>query len=106
MASTDQNETLIERTLSNLPGAWRKTAQSAARTVGRNDRLAAGAGPGALEVFMRGCLEARGGAVSARMRAAELGETYLELDAEGRRRFLGILTGAFAVDETALGMQR
>ena len=31
-----QNETLIERTLSNLAGAWRDIAQSAARTVGRN----------------------------------------------------------------------
>ncbi len=40
------------------------------------------------------------------MRAAELGETYLKLDAEGRRRYLEILADAFAVDETALGMQR
>ncbi|MCH8997517.1 MAG: malonyl-CoA decarboxylase [Proteobacteria bacterium] len=98
----DQNETLIERTLSNLAGAWREIAQSAARSVGRNDRLDAGADPKALEAFMRACLEARGGEVSARMRAAELGETYLELDAEGRRRFLETLAGAFAVDETAL----
>jgi malonyl-CoA decarboxylase len=103
MASTDQNETLIERTLSNLAGAWREIAQSAARTVGRNDRLAAGADPGALEALMRECLEARGGEVSARMRAAELGARYLKLDAEGRRRFLEILAGAFAVDESALG---
>ncbi len=106
MASTDQNETLIERTLANLAGAWREIAQSAGPTLGRSHRLAAGADPDAVEAVLRGCLEARGGEVSARMRAAELGETYLELDAEGRRRFLGILTGAFAVDETALGMQR
>ncbi|MCH8036405.1 MAG: malonyl-CoA decarboxylase family protein, partial [Proteobacteria bacterium] len=98
----DQNETLIERTLSNLAGAWREIAQSAARSVGRNDRLDAGADPKTLEAFMRACLEARGGEVSARMRAAELGETYLKLDAEGRRRFLETLAGAFAVDETAL----
>ena len=106
MASTGQNETPIEGTLANLAGAWREIAQSAARTVGRNDRLGAGADPEALEAFMRECLEARGGEVSARMRAAELGETYLKLDAEGRRRYLEILAGAFAVDETALGMQR
>ncbi len=42
MASTDQNETLIARTLSNLAGAWREIAQSAARSVGRNGRAAAG----------------------------------------------------------------
>ncbi len=42
MASTDQNETLIERTLSNLAGAWREIARSAARSVGRNGRAVAG----------------------------------------------------------------
>jgi malonyl-CoA decarboxylase len=102
MASTDQNETLIERTLSNLAGVWREIAQSAARSVGRNERAVAGSDPEALKAFMRECLEARGGEVSARMRAAELGETYLELDAEGRRRFLDILAAEFGLDETAL----
>ncbi len=102
MASTDQNETLIERTLSNLVGAWREIAQSAARSVGRNERAVAGSDPEALKAFMRECLEARGGEVSARMRAAELGETYLELDAEGRRRFLDVLATEFGLDETAL----
>ncbi len=47
-----QNETLIERTLSNLANAWRDIAQSAARTVGRNggklDAARAGAEPEAL----------------------------------------------------------
>ena len=102
MASTDQNETLIERTLSNLAGAWREIAQSAARSVGRNGRAVAGSDSEALKAFMRECLEARGGEVSARMRAAELGEIYLELDAEGRRRFLEVLAAEFGLDETAL----
>ncbi len=105
-----QNETLIERTLSNLASnlsnAWRDIAQSAARTVGRNggklSALRAGNDPEALKAFMTECLEARGGEVSARMRAAELGETYLELDGEGRRRFLEVLAGEFALDATAL----
>jgi len=101
-----QNETLIERTLSNLAGAWRDIAQSAARTVGRNggklDAVRAGAEPEALKAFMTECLEARGGEVSARMRAAELGETYLELDGDGRRRFLEVLAAEFAVDQGAL----
>ena len=102
MASTDHNETLIARTLSNLAGAWREIAQSAARSVGRNGRAVAGSDPEALKAFMRECLEARGGEVSARMRAAELGEIYLELDAEGRRRFLEVLATEFGLDETAL----
>ncbi len=37
------------------------------------------------------CLEGRGGEVSARARAAELGETYLVLSAQGRRNFLDLL---------------
>ncbi len=101
-----QSETLIERTLSNLASAWRDIAQSAARTVGRNggklDAVRAGAEPEALKAFMTECLEARGGEVSARMRAAELGETYLELDGDGRRRFLEVLAGEFALDGAAL----
>ena len=36
------------------------------------------------------------------MRAAELGESYLELDGAGRRRFLEILAREFAVDRTAV----
>jgi len=101
-----QNETLIERTLSNLATAWRDIAQSAARTVGGNggklSALRAGNDPEALKAFMTECLEARGGEVSARMRAAELGEIYLELDGDGRRRFLEVLAGEFAVDQVAL----
>ena len=44
------------------------------------------------------CLEARGGQVSARARAAELGEAYLVLDQTGRRRFLEILAREYDVD--------
>ncbi len=39
------------------------------------------------------CLEARGGEVSARARAADLGRTYLGLSATGRQRFLRLLAG-------------
>ena len=48
------------------------------------------------------CLEARGGQVSARARAADLGETYLVLNAEGRRRFLEILARDYDVSSTAV----
>jgi malonyl-CoA decarboxylase len=48
------------------------------------------------------CLEARGGQVSARARAAELGETYLVLNAAGRRRFLEILACDYDVDTAAI----
>jgi malonyl-CoA decarboxylase len=98
----DQNETFFTRTLSNLAGVWRDVAHSAARSVGLNGRAPVNADPRSLRALMVECLEARGGEVSARMRAAELGETYLEMETAGRRRFLEILAEEFGVDEAAL----
>ncbi len=96
-------ETRVERALANLASAWREIAKGAARSIGLAAKTPVSAAPEALEAFMRECLEARGGEVSARLRAAELGETYLELDAAGRQAFLEILARAFAVDEAAVG---
>jgi len=48
------------------------------------------------------CLESRGGKVSARARAAELGETYLVLNGTGRRRFLELLANEYDVDNDAV----
>ncbi len=91
--------TLIGRTLSNLAGVWRDIAQSAARTVGSNGQAPAGGDPATLKKLMSECLEARGGEVSARMRAAGLGQTYIQLDPGGRRKFLEIMAEDFAADE-------
>ena len=44
------------------------------------------------------CLSARGGEVSARQRAAILGELYLTLSETGRRNFLATLVDNFSVD--------
>jgi malonyl-CoA decarboxylase len=96
----ETRETLIGRTLSNLAGVWRDIANGAARSVGLNGQAAAGRDPEALRAMMRECLNARGGEVSARMRAASLGQTYLQLDAEGREAFLRIMAKDFAADET------
>jgi len=48
------------------------------------------------------CLEGRGGEVSARARAAELGRAYLVLDKAGRRRFLELLAREYGVDDAAV----
>ena len=48
------------------------------------------------------CLEGRGGEVSARTRAAELGEAYLILNSEGRTRFLELLAREYDIDNQAL----
>jgi len=47
-------------------------------------------------------LEGRGGEVSARARAADLGRTYLSLDASGRERFLRLLAVEYGVDRESL----
>ncbi len=87
------------------------------RTLRRLHRLATGRGRGLaetlspgladddlprLEAAIRGCLEARGGAVSALARAAELSEAYLRLDEEGRGRFIVLLAEAFGIDSRRL----
>jgi malonyl-CoA decarboxylase len=48
--------------------------------------------------LMQECLAARGGEVSARQRAAVLGEIYLTLSQKGRRNFLETLMDNFCVD--------
>lgn len=50
------------------------------------------------------CLEARGGAVSARARAAELGRVYLALDERGRARFLSLLAKDYGPDRAKLAV--
>ena len=87
------------------------------RTLRRLHRLATGRGKGLseslspglsdddraqVEAAIRECLEARGGAVSALARAAELSEAYLRLNEEGRGRFIALLTEAFGIDTRRL----
>ncbi len=91
----------LDRTLRNLRNAWQNIAGS------QYDADAASMRPHLpdddirrLREQMRACLEARGGEVSARARAAALGRAYLNLDEIGRQRFLRVLAEDFDVDET------
>ena len=87
---------LIGRTLSHLRGAWRDIAASARGAVTgavRPDLPDDDAER--LRRKMLDCLEGRGGEVSARARAADLGRTFLTLNDEGRTRFLGLLAREF-----------
>lgn len=59
------------------------------------------AGPRQIEEWrrqLRECAEARGGEVSARIRAATLAQTYLELDDSGRTAFLKLIALEFGPD--------
>jgi malonyl-CoA decarboxylase len=57
---------------------------------------------GLVEKLMSECLAARRGEVSARQRAAALGEFYLTLNASGQQRFLEILANRFSVDRAVV----
>jgi malonyl-CoA decarboxylase len=94
---------LLNRTVQNIRDVWRDMAD---RTSGI---FSASPSPGLadkdvepLKAQMRDCLEARGGEVSARSRAANLGRTFLSLNSRGRRRFLQILANDFDVDRAAV----
>ncbi len=96
-------DSLLERTMQNLREAWREMADW------RGGFLSTAPGPNlpdkdaeALKNQMRDCLEARGGEVSARARAANLGRIYLSLNAQGRKRFLQILASEFDIDRKAV----
>ncbi|GAA0568150.1 malonyl-CoA decarboxylase [Caenispirillum bisanense] len=51
---------------------------------------------------MQACLEGRGGDVSARARAADLGRAFLSLDSHGRERFLRLMAADFDTDHGAV----
>ncbi|MGE0093728.1 MAG: malonyl-CoA decarboxylase [Alphaproteobacteria bacterium] len=95
----------VEKALGRLKNAWRDVAGSSA--IGalpvrplRPDLPAEDAQR--VREQMRACLEATGGEVSARVRAAELGRSYLSLNAIGRGRFLRLLAEDFDTDSQAV----
>lgn len=90
---------LLDRTLRNLRTAWTGMSDStryylsgAPRPDLPDEDLAK------IRQHMLDCLEDLGGEVSARTRAAELGRSYLSLNAEGRERFLTLLATDFGTD--------
>jgi len=90
---------LLEKTLKNLRKAWQGIAGAA------YDESAASMQPDLpdddaerLRQQMHACLEAQGGEVSARARAAALGRAYMALNETGRERFLLVLAEDFDVD--------
>ena len=99
-AVNDQASGILDRTLQRFRRAWRLAGRAPLK-----EGVAPDLPPGDAERVRRqidACLESRGGEVSARARAAELGETYLVLDGIGRRRFLEILAHDYDVDPAAI----
>jgi len=96
-------EGVFDRTLTNLRSAWRDIALSARGVLARAPRPELSSDDIVrLREQMLNCLDARGGEVTARARAADLGRTYLLLDARGRERFLHLLASEFDVDRSEI----
>ncbi len=104
--SERSNGTFLDGVVSNLRtlrGAWRDIATSARGVLSGAPRPDLSRDDAdRLRRQLRDCLEARGGEVSARARAADLGRTYLALNATGRERFLRLLAEEFDVDREVI----
>jgi malonyl-CoA decarboxylase len=94
---------VLDRTLGNLRRAWREIAGSARGVLSGLPRpdLPEDDAP-RLRQQMLSCLDGQASEVTARARAAELGRTYLNLNAGGRLRFLRLLADEFDTDHDAV----
>lgn len=95
--NTNITSKLFDKTLFNLRSVWQQV------NILNSDHPALkpdlpDADVVILKQQMRDCLEGKGGNVSARARAAKLGEAYLCLNDKGRLRFLKVLAQDFGVD--------
>jgi malonyl-CoA decarboxylase len=95
---------LFDRTVAQLRDVWRDLSLRAWPGGGGN-----GFRPnlpdddaGRLRQRIAECVASRGGEVSARARAAEIGRAYVSLAPEGRQRFLSILAKDFAAERDAV----
>ncbi len=77
MGETAAPPGLFDRAIRRIAGVWRDMADRVSTDEDQD-----------IASQMRACLDARGGEVSARNRAAKLAQAYLGLDAAGRRAFL------------------
>ena len=102
MAEARTSPGFFDRTIQGLRGAWRGLAGWSDDSVPGDPDLADRAERIRLVERMQACLDARGGEVSARARAVDLGRYYLALSDRGRRRFLLRLAGAFGTDREAV----
>src|SRR5581483_11921634 len=89
----------IDGVVGRLRSAWRDIADQARirRTQAPTTPELSNDDMQRLREQLRACLDGRGGEVAARSRAAELGRTYLQLNRDGRERFLRLLAEEFDV---------
>jgi len=102
MVAMPVSGTLLERGLRGLIGAWRGIAGGGETLPLSREGVLGPKDVDRLHGLFAECLEARGGEVSARARAAALGRLYLGLNDDGKRAFLQVLANGFAADDAAL----
>ncbi|WP_119419200.1 malonyl-CoA decarboxylase [Desertibaculum subflavum] len=97
------NQTLAASLLDRINRAFRDVAETARTLRGVSYREDLPDGDiERLQQQIDGCVEARGGEVTSRARAAELGQVYLALNAQGRKRFLRLLIERYGIDRARL----
>ncbi len=100
--TSHSTQSVLDRTLDNLVSGWKRISQSGNAGTFRLHPDLPDRDLKQLRIQMQGCLESRGGEMSARARAASLGQAYLELNDQGRRRFFRLLVEEFGIDRTVL----
>ncbi|OSQ37973.1 malonyl-CoA decarboxylase [Thalassospira mesophila] len=94
------NQTFIDRTFDNIRQMWREIrGNPVVRSLGFDDDASR---KDHWRRQIADCLAHRGGAVSARGRAAELGHDFLRLGEDGKKQFLHVLLNEFDVDRTGV----
>jgi len=93
----------LDGVVGRLRSAWHDIAEQARNVLTSAPAAPELSGDGLqrLREQLRACLDGRGGEVAARARAADLGRTYLSLNADGRERFLRLAAAEFDYDHDA-----
>jgi len=93
----------LDRTLKNLKEGWQNIAGSSYDASAASNRPdLPDADLNRIRQQMSECLEAKGGEVSARARAAALGHVYLALDTTGKERFLRLMAQEFDLNRDTI----
>ncbi|OPX56010.1 malonyl-CoA decarboxylase [Oceanospirillum multiglobuliferum] len=97
---SEQSNSILDKTIRRLLPLWRDVT-SGRRSI---DKLPLHPELNAqdsteLKNWMDACLSDQGGEIAARARAATLGRSFLELNEEGRIRFLSLLSDHYGTDD-------